>query len=106
MFNAPSDSPGPNTALLSGKAAVTVEAALPGTLISVNGVMKGAAPVSIEVDLDNLGDVAVELDVTASFSDSMGGSKVQSTDPVSYRIARGERPPSVVRFDTEGATAH
>lgn len=88
-----------------GKVAVSVEASSATALITANGSLKGATPVSIEVEVDDLGDVAVDVDLTASFADSMG-LKNPPPDPVSYRINRGERPPTVVRFDTDGAVAH
>jgi hypothetical protein len=90
---------------MGGKVAVTIDSNPSSALITVNGMVKGSAPVNIEVEIDDLGDVAVDLDLTASFSDSPTGSKSLSSAVVSYRIARGERPPSVVNFDTDNATA-
>ncbi|HVS52625.1 MAG TPA: hypothetical protein VHD62_09735 [Opitutaceae bacterium] len=90
----------------AGKVAVMIESSPAAALITANGSLKGSTPVSIEVEVDDLGDVAVEVDLTASFADSMGLKDSPPPEPASYRIVRGERAPSVVRFDTDGAVAH
>ena len=102
----PSSGGGPAVAGSSGKAKVYVDSSPSSALIAVNGYVKGSAPLEIEVDLDELGDVSIDLEVTADFADSFAGGKALQTAKVSYRIEHGEHPPSVVRFDTEEATAH
>lgn len=98
----PTSEPLPVANQLGRKVAVTVDSSPGGALISVNGMVKGTAPVSIDVELDDLGDVAVELEVKADFSDSFGGQK--STAVTTYRLARGDRAPSSMTLDTDSAS--
>ncbi len=93
---------------LGGKKTVTIDSSPSSALISVNGAVKGGAPVDIEVDVDELGDVAMSVSLTANFADSFTGAANNGgiSASVSYEISRGEAPPSVVRFDPTGASAH
>lgn len=86
-------------------AVMQIDSAPSGAMISVNGRMIGAAPVTYRYELDTLGDVAIDLDITADFADSFGRNRnALPSSPVSQRIERGDRAPESVMFDTESAS--
>jgi len=106
QFGQMATEPPPASAMGIRKVLVEVDSAPSSALISVNGLVVGSAPVNIPVEIDSLGDVARDYDLKADFADSFTGGKALQTAVVEFRINRGERPPEVVRFDTEGASAH
>ena len=104
QYNPPARGAMPTASRLGSKRAVTIDSTPSSALIYVNGMVKGAAPIEIQVDVDDLGDIAVDVELTANFADSFSGSKGAASAVVNYTIARGDRVPTVVRFDTDSAT--
>jgi hypothetical protein len=93
------------TPIGSRRVEVAIESSPDHALISVDGAIRGSAPVRIHVDIDDLGDVAADVELEANFADSADGAKYQGAAPATYRIPRGERPPSLVLFGPDGASA-
>lgn len=93
-------------ATLGQRVAVEVDSAPTGALITVNGRLMGQAPLAFNVELDDLGDAAEDITVTADFADSFGRANRNAPAPtVSHTIARGERVTTSITFDTEGVSA-
>jgi hypothetical protein len=113
--NGPGDPTVPSAAatLGGGKAIISVEAGPDDAMISVNGSIKGTTPLSIQIEIDNLGDVAMDYDVVATFTGNIlptGGSgaaasRSTSSEPMTYRLARGDRVPTVIRFSPDDVSA-
>ena len=90
---------------LSGKVAVQIDSSPSSATITVNGLLVGAAPVTIPIEVDIDGDVARDYELTANFADSFGGQPSARNATVSYRIEHGERVPTQIYFDTDRASA-
>jgi hypothetical protein len=89
----------------SNKANVSIDAAPDDALISVNGAIKGTTPLTIQIEIDNLGEVAMDYDIVATFTNSSNGARSTTAEPVSYRLARGDRVPSTIDFGPDDASA-
>lgn len=89
---------------LGGHSILEIDSAPSGAMITVNGRPIGRAPTTYRMELDTLGDVAIDLDITADFADAPGVNRNALPPTVSHRIERGERAPTVLNFDTEAAS--
>jgi len=89
----------------SNKATVSIDAAPDDALITVNGAIKGTTPLAIQIEIDNLGEVAMDYDIVATFTNSSNGARSTAAEPVSYRLARGDRVPSTIDFGPDDASA-
>lgn len=96
---------GPVATISDRKVAVEIESSPENAVITVNGAIKGATPLTIAVELDDTGDVAVDVELSANFADSSDLKKANVNSAVSFRIPKGERPPRVVTFDSDGASS-
>lgn len=97
--------PAPAATEIGGYAVLEIDSTPEGALITVNGRMIGQAPASYRYELDAVGDVAIDLDITANFADAAGINRNQTPPIVSHRVARGDRAPTIVTFDTDSATS-
>lgn len=97
--------PAPAAAEIGGYATMEIDSTPEGAIITVNGRMIGQAPASYRYELDAVGDVAIDLDITANFADAPGMNRNQTPPIVSHRVGRGDRAPTIVSFDTDSATS-
>jgi hypothetical protein len=97
--------PLPGAPEIGGYAMLEIDSTPEGAIITVNGRMIGQAPASYRYELDAVGDVAIDLDITANFADAPGLPRNQSPPIVSHRVSRGDRAPTIVTFDTEAAVS-
>lgn len=96
--------PPPSSAEPASHAVLEIDSTPTAAIISVNGRLIGTAPTTYRYELDSLGDVAIDLNISADFSDSPGISRNATPPFVSHTIERGDRAPTTMTFDTQSAS--